>query len=39
MDAALARDGDLAVRLMSEHYESTTRTLVEAGMLENADAA
>ncbi len=34
MDAALARDADRAVALMTEHYESTTRTLVEAGALE-----
>jgi len=34
MDAALARDADRAVALLTEHYESTTRTLIESGILE-----
>lgn len=38
MDAALARDADKAVALLTEHYESTTRTLVESGILEQQGA-
>ncbi len=34
MDAALARNADKTVALMVEHYESTTRTLLESGVLE-----
>lgn len=34
LDAALARNADKAVAMLAEHYESTTRTLVESGILE-----
>lgn len=35
MEATLARDADRVVRLLTTHYEATTRNLIESGILDN----
>lgn len=39
MDAALARDADLAVKILKAHYQQTTRSLINNSLLEKARAA
>ncbi len=34
MEATLARDADRAIRLMTTHYEATTRNLIDSGILD-----
>ena len=38
VDAALSRDADAAIALLTSHYETTTRVCMEAGLLADADA-